>query len=95
MNIKTATIAIASAILLISCYSSKAPDVNIGMSVDDFRKSAKYEELVSQDSQWIVYMVKYGWGADRFGYYYFKNDKLVRMDSEQDPASYSFKIARD
>lgn len=86
------TIAIGVAILLISCYAQKAPAINIGMSLEEFKKMAKYEELVAMDQDWTVYKVTYGYQYDRTGYYYFKNDRLVRMDSEEDPEEYKIEI---
>ncbi|WP_373057161.1 hypothetical protein [Zunongwangia sp. H14] len=79
--IKNTAIAVVAVILLISCYSSKAPAAKLGMSAAEFKELAKFEELVSMDEDWTVYIVPYGYSQSRIGYYYFKNDKLVRMDS--------------
>ncbi|MDT0675628.1 hypothetical protein [Autumnicola musiva] len=92
--IKYTCVAIIVAILLTSCYSTKAPAIKIGMSVEEFKKLAKYEQLVAMDQESCVYRVIYGIGANRAGYYYFEDNKFVRMDSEEDHEDYRISIDR-
>jgi len=77
---------------LISCYSTKAPIIMTGMSIETFLKNTKYEELVKLDGEWAIYKVKYGWNAENTRFYYFKNNKLVKMDSGQRATDYRIRI---
>lgn len=85
-------ISLLTVILLISCYANKAPVIRTGMTIEEFRKEAKYEELVTMDVEWMVYKVVYGFNADNIRFYYFKNNKLVKMDSGQRATDYRVRI---
>ena len=62
------------------------------MIIKDFRKEAKYEELATMDGEWIVYKVIYGFNAENKRFYYFKNNKFVKMDSSQRKTDYRVRI---
>jgi hypothetical protein len=78
--------------LLISCYSTKSPSISSGMSVEEFIKKAKYEELVTMDGEWTIYKVIYGFNAENVKFYYFKNNKLVKMDGGERATDYRIRI---
>ena len=80
---KNTCLAIIVSCLLFSCYAYKAPAIKIGMSLEEFKGVAKYEQLVAMDKEYTVYKVVYGYEWERTGYYYFKNDKLEKMDSQE------------
>ena len=69
--------------LFISCVSIKAPQIWTGMTVREFINEAKYEELVSMDSGWTIYRVFYGYSAQNLMFYYFYDNKLVKMNRGQ------------
>jgi hypothetical protein len=69
--------------LFISCVSIKAPQIWTGMTVREFINEAKYEELVSMDSGWTIYRVFYGASAQNVMFYYFYDNKLVKMNRGQ------------
>ena len=85
-------IGILATILLTSCYANRAPSITSGMTIKDFRKEAKYEELVTMDGEWMIYKVIYGFNAQNTRFYYFKNNKLVKMDSGQRKTDYRVRI---
>ena len=80
---KKTIIGIFTAILLTSCYATKAPAIRTGMTIEEFEKKAKHEEIVTMDGDWTIYKVIYGFNAQNTRFYYFKNNKLVKMDSGQ------------
>jgi len=83
------------AILLVSCYSNKAPAIRTGMTIEEFQKKAKYEELVTMDGEWMVYKAIYGFNAENTRFYYFKNNKLVKMDSGERATDYRIRIDKN
>jgi hypothetical protein len=80
------------AIFFASCYATKSPGIRTGMSVEEFQKNSKFEELVTMDGDWMVYKVIYGWNGENTRFYYFKNNKLVKMDSGERAADYRIRI---
>lgn len=73
-------------IVLTSCYVRNAPNTSIGMTTEAFIKEAKNEELVILEDGYKVYKVKYGLNNHKAPkYYYFINDKLVKMDEGELP----------
>ena len=89
---KKTILTILTLILLVSCYSTRAPMIRTGMTVEEFQKKAKYEELVTMDGEWMVFKVVYGFNAENTRFYYFKNNKLVKMDSGQRATDYRIRI---
>jgi hypothetical protein len=75
----TITLIFAS-LLFSSCYSVKAPQVVTGMTINEFTKEAKHEELVSLENGWTIYRVLYGYNAQNVKFYYFRDNKLVKID---------------
>jgi len=88
-------IGILTAILLTSCYAVQAPSIRLGLTVEEFEKRAKFEEIVTMDGEWIVYKVVYGFNAENTRFYYFKNNKLVKMDSGQRATDYRIRIDKN
>jgi hypothetical protein len=70
-------------LLFTSCVSIKAPQIWSGMTVKEFIKEAKHEELVSMDSGWTIYRVFYGYHAQNLMFYYFYDNTLVKMNQGQ------------
>lgn len=89
---KKTIIGILMVTLLYSCYANKAPTIRTGMTIEEFRKEAKYEELVTMDGEWMIYKVVYGFNADKTRFYYFQNNKLVKMDSGERATDYRIRI---
>jgi hypothetical protein len=79
-------------ILLVSCHSTKAPTIKTGMTVEEFQKEAKKEVLVRMDGEWMIYKVIYGFIANNTRFYYFKNNKLVKMDRGERATDYRIRI---
>jgi hypothetical protein len=89
---KKTIIVIFTAILLTSCYATKAPLIRTGMTIEEFQKKAKHEEVVKMDGEWMIYKVIYGWNGENTRFYYFKNNKLVKMDSGERATDYRIRI---
>jgi hypothetical protein len=70
-------------ILFSSCVAIKAPQIWTGMTINEFINEAKYQELVSMDSGWAIYRVIYGYNAENVMFYYFYDNKLVKMNRGQ------------
>jgi hypothetical protein len=70
-------------LLFISCVSIKAPQIWTGMTINEFINEAKYQELVSMDDGWTIYRVFYGYSAQNLIFYYFYDNKLVKMNRGQ------------
>lgn len=66
--------------IMMSCYSTKSPAVNLGMTTHDFEQATKYREIIYIDQGMIVYRVTYGYNADRHKLYYFIDHKLVKVN---------------
>ncbi len=92
---KKSILTIFTTILLISCYSNKAPTIKTGMTIEEFQNNTKHEELVSMDGEWMVYKLIYGFNAENTRFYYFKNNKLVNMDSGQRATDYRIRIDKN
>ena len=71
-------------LILNSCLAVRAPSVKIGMTVDDFIKAAKWEEIVSMEDDITIYRVQYGLAGEYKLFYYFKDNKLFKMDQGVD-----------
>jgi len=69
--------------LFTSCLAIKAPQISSGMTVNQFRQEAKYEELVSMNNGWTVYRVFYGYHGQNVMFYYFYDNKLMKMNQGQ------------
>lgn len=64
----------------VSCLAVKAPAVYTGMSISDFLKTAKHEELVSMSGGITIYRVQYGYNGQEYRFYYFRDGKLYEMN---------------
>ena len=62
------------------------------MTVEQFEKMAKYEELVNLDNEWSVYKLIYGFNAESVKFYYFYKNKLIKMDEGQRATDYRVRI---
>ncbi|SFU41954.1 hypothetical protein SAMN05216480_10328 [Pustulibacterium marinum] len=80
---KKITILLVTAVLCTSCILTKAPMAQVGMTEEEFTESTHREELVELEENWAVYRVFYGYESRYVKYYYFKNHKLVRMDTSE------------
>ena len=69
--------------LFSSCVSIKAPQISRGMTINEFINEAKYQELVSMDNGWTIYKVLYGYNAQNVMFYYFYDNKLMKMNQGQ------------
>lgn len=67
-------------LFFVSCLSVKAPNVYTGMTIDQFRKVAKHEELVQMSGGYTVFRVQYGMSGQETRFYYFRNGRLVEMN---------------
>ncbi|WNH10019.1 hypothetical protein [Thalassobellus suaedae] len=67
-------------LILFSCISVKAPAVSLGMSTKEFENNTKNREIVSMEQDLIIYKVIYGYSAEKCKFYYFIDDKLIKMD---------------
>ena len=54
---KNTCLAIIVSSFLLSCYAYKAPAIKIGMSLEEFKDIAKYEQLVAMDKEYTVYVL--------------------------------------
>jgi hypothetical protein len=70
-------------LLFISCVSTRAPQISRGMTINEFINEAKYQELVSMDDGWTIYRVIYGYNAESVMFYYFYDNKLVKINRGQ------------
>ena len=67
-------------VLFVSCLAVKAPAVYTGMSISEFLKTAKHEELVRMSDGITIYRVQYGMNGQETRFYYFRDGKLVEMN---------------
>ena len=44
------------------------------------------------DGEWTIYKVIYGFNAENVKFYYFKNNKLVKMDGGERATDYRIRI---
>ena len=76
-------------------------NVFIGMTIQEFSKVAKKKQVVLMNEQITVYKVNKGnWydsdGSGRdYRYFYFKNNKLVKIDKGQRAVDYRVKIDKN
>ena len=89
---KKSILLILSAIILTSCHSVNAPKINRGMTVEEFKKTTKLEELAVMDGEWLIYKVIYGLNGEFEKYYYFKDNKLEQMDSGENLQKYTIRV---